>query len=299
VILYRLFGRFTRPSGSSLTTWSPAGARSCAGAVPRCGAWPSEVVQRPQRDRVRRPVPGVERVEALDAAGRMRPGGRAQVAAAKADGRWAAAYASQRTAAVPDDLTAALAADDRARAAFEALGRSERYAVFLPLLKARTPEARAGPSGAGLLGTASAICPRQQRTRAFGDSSPQSRPSRGGVHRTRSRRLATDTTDSSLRSSQGARREIDSIEWCGADHIGYGQQKHAVAPAGGADDGVSWAWKVVDSGRSCGRGGDLFGGRPGAGGCGCSGQDRAGSRWGEPGEPTGAGDDPGREARDG
>jgi uncharacterized protein YdeI (YjbR/CyaY-like superfamily) len=85
----------------------------------------------------------VERVEALEAAGRMRPGGQAQVAAAKADGRWAAAYASQRTAAVPDDLTAALAADDRARAAFEALSRSERYALFLPLLKARTPEARA------------------------------------------------------------------------------------------------------------------------------------------------------------
>lgn len=85
----------------------------------------------------------VERVEALEAAGRMRPGGRAQVAAAKADGRWDAAYAPQRTAEVPDDLVAALAADDRARAAFEALGRSERYAVFLPLLKARTPEARA------------------------------------------------------------------------------------------------------------------------------------------------------------
>jgi uncharacterized protein YdeI (YjbR/CyaY-like superfamily) len=85
----------------------------------------------------------VERVEQLEAAGRMRPGGRAQVAAAQADGRWAAAYAPQRTADVPDDLAAALAADDRAGAAFAALGRSERYAVFLPLLKARTPEARA------------------------------------------------------------------------------------------------------------------------------------------------------------
>jgi uncharacterized protein YdeI (YjbR/CyaY-like superfamily) len=85
----------------------------------------------------------VERVEALEAAGRMRPGGLAQVATAKADGRWAAAYPSQRAAAVPDDLAAALAADDAARAAFEALGRSEQYAVFLPLLKARTPDARA------------------------------------------------------------------------------------------------------------------------------------------------------------
>jgi len=84
----------------------------------------------------------VERVEALEAAGRMRPAGRAQVEAAQADGRWAAAYAPQRGADVPDDLAAALAGNDRARAAFEALRRSERYALFLPLLKARTPAAR-------------------------------------------------------------------------------------------------------------------------------------------------------------
>ena len=75
------------------------------------------------------------------------PGGRAQVAAAKADGRWAAAYAPQRTAALPEDLAAALAGNDRARAAYEALSRSERYAIFLPLLKARTPAARARPCG--------------------------------------------------------------------------------------------------------------------------------------------------------
>jgi uncharacterized protein YdeI (YjbR/CyaY-like superfamily) len=84
----------------------------------------------------------VERVAALVAAGRMRPAGLVQVAAAKADGRWEAAYAPQSTAAMPDDLAAALADNDRARMAYEALGRSERYAVFLPLLKARTPEGR-------------------------------------------------------------------------------------------------------------------------------------------------------------
>lgn len=84
----------------------------------------------------------VERVAALEAAGRMRPAGRAQVAAARADGRWAAAYRPQRTAAVPDDLAAALAGNDRARAAFEALSRGDRYALFLPLLKARTPAGR-------------------------------------------------------------------------------------------------------------------------------------------------------------
>jgi uncharacterized protein YdeI (YjbR/CyaY-like superfamily) len=85
----------------------------------------------------------VAKVEALMAAGRMRPAGLAEVEAAKADGRWEAAYESQRTAAVPPDLAAALAGNARANAAFERLGRSDRYAVILPLLKARTPETRA------------------------------------------------------------------------------------------------------------------------------------------------------------
>jgi uncharacterized protein YdeI (YjbR/CyaY-like superfamily) len=85
----------------------------------------------------------VAKVEALLAAGRMQPAGLAEVAAAKADGRWAAAYEPQRTAAVPPDLAAALADNPKANAAFERLGRSDRYAVILPLLKARTREARA------------------------------------------------------------------------------------------------------------------------------------------------------------
>ncbi|MFC4587580.1 YdeI/OmpD-associated family protein [Sphaerisporangium corydalis] len=85
----------------------------------------------------------VAKVEALTAAGRMRPSGIAEVEAARADGRWQGAYESQRTAEVPPDLAAALAGDARAGEAFERLGRSDRYAVILPLLKARTPETRA------------------------------------------------------------------------------------------------------------------------------------------------------------
>lgn len=85
----------------------------------------------------------VAKVEALMAAGRMRPAGLAEVAAAKADGRWEAAYESQRNADVPPDLAAALAGNARANAAFERLGRSDRYALILPLLKARTPQSRA------------------------------------------------------------------------------------------------------------------------------------------------------------
>ncbi|QGV77778.1 YdeI/OmpD-associated family protein [Streptomyces ficellus] len=84
----------------------------------------------------------VEKVEALTAAGRMREPGLAEVRKARADGRWAAAYASQRTATVPEDLAAALDADPAAARAFAALDRSGRYQVMLPLLQAVTPESR-------------------------------------------------------------------------------------------------------------------------------------------------------------
>jgi uncharacterized protein YdeI (YjbR/CyaY-like superfamily) len=85
----------------------------------------------------------VERAEALIAAGRMRAPGLAEVEAARADGRWDTAYESQRTATVPADLAAALARDERARAFFQSLGRTDRYAVILRLLKARSEAARA------------------------------------------------------------------------------------------------------------------------------------------------------------
>ncbi|MGN6794204.1 MAG: YdeI/OmpD-associated family protein [Streptosporangiaceae bacterium] len=84
----------------------------------------------------------VERAEALMAAGRMRPPGLAQVEAAKADGRWDAAYEPQRTAQVPADLASALAGDEAARRFFESLGRTDRYAVILRLSKSRGAASR-------------------------------------------------------------------------------------------------------------------------------------------------------------
>ncbi|MES5817264.1 YdeI/OmpD-associated family protein [Streptomyces sp. RG80] len=85
----------------------------------------------------------VRRVAELSEAGRMRPAGLAEVDAAKADGRWEAAYESQRNAAVPDELSAALEGDPQAAAAFERLNRTDRYLVMLDLLRARTPRSRA------------------------------------------------------------------------------------------------------------------------------------------------------------
>ncbi|XXF76078.1 YdeI/OmpD-associated family protein [Myxococcaceae bacterium GXIMD 01537] len=97
----------------------------------------------PRRPRSRWSQVNVAKVEKLTAEGRMRPPGLAEVEEAKADGRWAAAYESQRNATVPPELAAALSASPKAARAFEALGKTERYAVILKLATARTATARA------------------------------------------------------------------------------------------------------------------------------------------------------------
>jgi uncharacterized protein YdeI (YjbR/CyaY-like superfamily) len=84
-----------------------------------------------------------DKAEALIKAGLMRPAGQAQVDAAKADGRWAAAYAGQKSATVPDDLAAALAADPQAKAFFETLTGANRYAILYRVHDAKKPETRA------------------------------------------------------------------------------------------------------------------------------------------------------------
>ena len=68
----------------------------------------------------------------LIAAGRMTPHGQRQVDAAKADGRWDAAYSPMRSASaatIPDDLRAAIDANARARATFSTLGRLNLFAL--------------------------------------------------------------------------------------------------------------------------------------------------------------------------
>ncbi len=75
--------------------------------------------------------------------GRMRAGGLAQVEAAKADGRWNAAYASAARAEVPDDLRAALDANAKARAFFATLTGANRYAILYRIGAVKRPETRA------------------------------------------------------------------------------------------------------------------------------------------------------------
>jgi uncharacterized protein YdeI (YjbR/CyaY-like superfamily) len=83
-----------------------------------------------------------ERVAQLIAVGRMTPAGLKEVEAAQQDGRWAAAYASQSTMPVPDDLRAALESNPTAKAFFETLNKLNRYAICYRIEAAKKHETR-------------------------------------------------------------------------------------------------------------------------------------------------------------
>jgi uncharacterized protein YdeI (YjbR/CyaY-like superfamily) len=82
-------------------------------------------------------------VDRLTAEGRMHPSGVDQVDRAKADGRFAAAYAGQATMEVPPDLAAAIAAQPAALAMFETLSSQNRYAICFRVGGAKRPDTRA------------------------------------------------------------------------------------------------------------------------------------------------------------
>lgn len=84
-----------------------------------------------------------DKATALVEQGRMRPPGQAEIDRARADGRWEAAYDGARTASVPEDLAAALAAVPAAAAFFETLDRRNRYAVLYRVQDAKKAETRA------------------------------------------------------------------------------------------------------------------------------------------------------------
>jgi uncharacterized protein YdeI (YjbR/CyaY-like superfamily) len=75
--------------------------------------------------------------------GRMRDRGHAEIARAKADGRWDRAYAGPATVVAPDDLLAALAEVPAAAEAFAALNSANRYGVLHPIITAPSATARA------------------------------------------------------------------------------------------------------------------------------------------------------------
>lgn len=82
--------------------------------------------------------------ERLMAGGWMADPGLAEVARAKADGRWAAAHAAEKPCQLPDDvLTALAAASPATQAAFTALPAKACAALAFRLATAKSPSIRA------------------------------------------------------------------------------------------------------------------------------------------------------------
>lgn len=87
-----------------------------------------------------------DHIARLGSSGRMTPHGQRQVDAAKADGRWDAAYAPIRSAShltVPADLRAAIEANPRARQVYPALGKMELFALTFRTNNMKTAAGRA------------------------------------------------------------------------------------------------------------------------------------------------------------
>jgi uncharacterized protein YdeI (YjbR/CyaY-like superfamily) len=124
-----------------------------------------------------------DHVARLTAAGRMTPHGQRQVDAARADGRWDAAYAPMRAAneaTVPPDLRAAIEASPRARKTFRTLGRRNLFALAFRTNNMKTPAGRATKIAAlvAMLARGETIVPERPRALARADR-PRRRRSRG------------------------------------------------------------------------------------------------------------------------
>ena len=86
-----------------------------------------------------------DNVARLTTAGRMTPHGQRAVDAARADGRWQAAYAPIRSATaatIPDDLRRAIERNPRARKTFSTLGRTNLFALSFRTNHMRTAAGR-------------------------------------------------------------------------------------------------------------------------------------------------------------
>src|SRR5512142_1083507 len=84
-----------------------------------------------------------EKAERLIANGEMQPAGIKAIELAKQDGRWAAAYASQKNISISEDFQAALNKNKKAKAFFEALNSANRYAILFRIHNAKKSETRA------------------------------------------------------------------------------------------------------------------------------------------------------------
>jgi uncharacterized protein YdeI (YjbR/CyaY-like superfamily) len=122
-----------------------------------------------------------EHIARLTAAGRLTVHGQREVDAAKADGRWDAAYAPVREATpatIPADLRAAIEANPRARRTFRALGKMNLFALAFRTNKMKTAAGRARKIAAlvSMLARGETIVPERRASPASPTSARASSP---------------------------------------------------------------------------------------------------------------------------
>ena len=129
-----------------------------------------------------------EHVVRLTAAGRMTVHGQRQVEAAKADGRWEAAYAPVREATqatIPADLRVAIQANPRAHRTFLALGRMNLFALAFRTNQMKSAAARARKIAAlvSMLARGETIVPERRRASAMSPTSARASGDLGATSR--------------------------------------------------------------------------------------------------------------------
>jgi uncharacterized protein YdeI (YjbR/CyaY-like superfamily) len=83
------------------------------------------------------------KAEKLIASGEMKPAGLKAIELAKQDGRWEAAYDSQKNSSVPEDFESELNKNKKAKDFFATLNSVNRYAVLFRIQTAKKAETRA------------------------------------------------------------------------------------------------------------------------------------------------------------
>jgi uncharacterized protein YdeI (YjbR/CyaY-like superfamily) len=83
------------------------------------------------------------KTDRLIASGEMKPAGLKAIELAKQDGRWAAAYESQKVISVPEDFQAALDKNKKAKDYFATLNSANRYSFLFRIQTAKQAETRA------------------------------------------------------------------------------------------------------------------------------------------------------------
>ncbi|KAI3333081.1 hypothetical protein F4824DRAFT_473094 [Ustulina deusta] len=145
----------------------------------------------------------VEHVARLEQEGRVTAVGRAAIDAAKADGRWGAAYAGQSTAEPPPEFLAAVAAVPEAQAMWDSLNRSNRFAIYFRLnaLKTQAGKEKRIAAFVEMLARGESLLPQKQKP-------VPSTASRAATRKTASKKTASETAKGGAGVTTRTRRTV-------------------------------------------------------------------------------------------